>query len=256
MEEKKLGFKGTGFENHILIIGWNDFSRMVAEEIALTSQKMAIVTNQKDEIDLIYSKFDKQNTFVLYSDYQSHDGLPKVNADKASVVFISLEDDSEALMYVLDFKKKYPNPCIVVSLQKPRLKETFHAAGVTYAVARSEIASKLVASYIFEPDVANMNIELLSSSRSDDDHDIQEYNITTNNPLVDKNCLEVFFDLKKNFNAILMGIYKKSKKRIITNPGDNVKVEDGDYLVILSNGFNKKKIQYEFKVHEGRISND
>ena len=50
--------------------------------------------------------------------------LDKVNASKASVAFISLEDDSEALMYVLDFNKFYPKPSIVVSLMKPRLKET------------------------------------------------------------------------------------------------------------------------------------
>ncbi len=254
MEEKKLGFKGTHFENHILIIGWNDFSRMVAEEIAVTSQKMAIITNQKDDIDLIYSQFNKTHTFVLYSDYSNYEGLVNVNAHNASVAFISLEDDSEALMYILDFKKNYPEPCIVVSLQKPRLKETFHAAGVTYAVARSEIASKLVASYIFEPDVADMNSEFLSSSRSDEDHDIQEYRVIAENPYLGKNCMEVFIDLKKAYNAVLMGIYKNDINRIITNPGDKIGVQEGDYLMILSNGSCKKKIQRDFKVQEGRIS--
>lgn len=252
MEEKKLGYRGTTFENHIMIIGWNDFSKMVAEEITLANKQMAIITNQKDDIDLIYSQYGKSNTFVLFSDYQSFETLDKVNAKQASVAFISLRDDSESLMYVLAFKKLYPEPIIVVSLEKSRLKETFHAAGVTYAVARNEIASKLVASYIFEPDVANMNLDLLSASRTDDDHDIQEYHVTTNNVFIDKNCYEVFTELKKNYNSILMGIYKKNMKQIITNPGDDIQVEKDDYLIILSNGFNKKKIQEKFKVQEGR----
>lgn len=252
MEEKKLGFKGTNFEKHILIIGWNEFSKMVAEEIAATAKDMAIITNQRDDIDLIYNQFGKTHTFVLFSDYHNYEGLQKVNAAKASVAFISLEDDSEALMYVLDFRKSYPDPAIVVSLQKPRLKETFHAAGVTYAVARSEIASKLVASYIFEPDVAAMNLDLLSTSRTDYDHDIQEFQVRDNNPYVGKNCLDVFMDLKKKYNSILLGIYKNKESKIITNPADDQLISSGDYLVILASGYDKRKIQGDFSVSEGR----
>jgi len=253
MEEKKLGYHGTSFENHILIIGWNDFSKMVAEEIALTGKQMAIVTNKKDDIDLIYSQYGKSNVFVLFSDYQSLETLDKVNADTVSVAFIGLNDDSESLMYVLAFKRIYPEPNLVVSLDKSQLKETFYAAGVTYAIARNEIASKLVASYIFEPDVATMNVGLLKTSRSDDDHDIQEYLMLEDNPYIGKDCLEVFMDLKKHYSSILMGIYKAAIRRMVTNPGAEQKVESGDYLVIISNGLNKKKIQQVFKVQEGRV---
>jgi voltage-gated potassium channel len=253
MEEKKLGYHGTHFENHILIIGWNDFSKMVAEEIALTGKQMAIVTNKKDDIDLIYSQYGKTNVFVLFSDYQSLETLDKVNANKVSVAFIGLNDDSESLMYLLAFKRIFPEPKIVVSLEKSQLKNTFYAAGVTYAVARNEIASKLVASYIFEPDVATMNIGLLKTSRSDDDHDIQEYLMLEDNLYIGKDCIEVFMDLKQHYNSILMGIYKAEIKRMVTNPGTEQKVTPGDYLVIISNGLNKKKIQQIFKVQEGRL---
>lgn len=254
MENKKLGYQGTDFNDHILIIGWNEFSRMVVEEIDITQKNMAIVTNTKDDIDLIYNQFGTDNIFVLFSDFNNFEMLDKVNAAKASVAFISLEDDSEALMYVLDFCKYYPKPSIVVSLQKPRLKDTFHAAGVTYAVARNEIASKLVASYIFEPDVADMNLELISTSRGDEDNDIQEYRITSHNPYVNRNYMHVFLDLKKEFNAILMGIYKFSMKRILTNPREDVVIEENDYLIILANGYNKKKIEQSFGVDEGRLA--
>ena len=254
MEEKKLGHRGTDFSDHILIIGWNEFSRMVVEEIDITDKNMAIITENKDDIDLIYTQFGTDNIFVLFSDYSNFEMLDKVNASKASVAFISLEDDSEALMYVLDFNKFYPKPSIVVSLQKPRLKETFHAAGVTYAVARNEIASKLVASYIFEPDVADMNLELISTSKSDTQHDIQEFLVTDSNPYKDKVYLDTFTDLKKNYNAILIGIHKASERKTYTNPGEEMKIEKDDYLIILSNGSSKKELQSSFGVEEGRLT--
>ena len=228
MEERKLGHTGTDFTDHILIIGWNEFSRMVVEEIDITDKNMAIITDTKDDIDLIYSQFGTDNIFVLFSDYGNFDMLDKVNAGKASVAFISLEDDSESLMYVLDFNKYYPKPSIVVSLMKPRLKDTFHAAGVTYAVARNEIASKLVASYIFEPDVADMNLELISTSKRDIDHDIQEFKVIEDNPYINRKYLDAFTELKKEFNAILIGIHKSSEHKTLTNPEDNLKIELND----------------------------
>jgi voltage-gated potassium channel len=254
MEEKKLGLHGTSFTEHILIIGWNDFSRMVVEEIDITSKNMAIITNNKDDIDMIYTQFGTDNIFVLYSDYSNFEMLEKVNASKASVAFISLEDDAEALMYVLDFSKMYPKPSIVVSLQKPRLKDTFHAAGVTYALARNEIASKLVASYIFEPDVAEMNLDMISTSKNDEDHDILEFLILEDNPYVNKEYMSAFTELKKDFNAILLGIYKTSAKKLFTNPRHEVIIAENDYLIVLTDGYNKKKLQHHFGVSEGRLS--
>ena len=209
MEEKKLGFRGTQFQDHVIFIGWNEFSRMVAEEIYHTSKKIAIVTHNKDEIDLIYAQFGKENTFALFADYNNLDSLTKANVSKASAVFISIPDDAQVLLYVLDFKKRFPKPHIVVSIENSKLKNTFKAAGVTYAIARNEIASKMVASYMFEPDVANLNIDLISSSRSKQDYDMQEYRIRESNAYVGKNYLEVFIDMKKTYNAVVVGLSRK-----------------------------------------------
>ena len=254
IEEKKLGFYGTKFENHIVIVGWNEFSKMVADEISQTSKKMAIITNKKDDIDLIYEQYGKDCFFVLFAEYQNFESLAKVNASKASVAFISLQDDSDSLLYVLDFKKRYPQPAIVVSLQKSQLKETFKAAGVTYVIARSEIASKLVASYIFEPDVADMNIDLISTSRKETDFDIQEYLIKEENAYANKEYLDIFYQIKEKYDCILLGLskMKNGERKLLMNPEKGTKVEAGDYVILMGNGIAKKQIQSDFKVDEGR----
>ena len=254
IEEKKLGFYGTKFENHIVIVGWNEFSKMVADEISQTNKKMAIITNKKDDIDLIYEQYGKECFFVLFSEYKNFEALTKVNASKASVAFISLEDDSDSLLYVLDFKKRYPQPDIVVSLQKSQLKDTFRAAGVTYVIARSEIASKLVASYIFEPDVADMNIDLISTSRKETDFDIQEYLIKENNSVAHKDYLDVFYKIKEEYDCILLGLSKfdNNERKLLMNPPKGTTVDPGDYLILMGNGIAKKKIQDDFQVEEGR----
>jgi voltage-gated potassium channel len=254
LEERKLGFNGTTFENHIVFIGWNDFSRMVADEITHTGKKLAILTEKKDDADLIYDQYGKDNMFVLFSDFQNLDALEKLNAKKASVIFIAVQDDAEALMLILNIKSKCPGQEIVVSLQNFKLKETFKAAGVKYLIARNEIASKLVASYIFEPDVADLNIDLLSTARNDVDYDIQEFEVTSKNPFLGKKGKETFHAMKDSYDAILMGITKMAGgiATLKTNPDDSILIEKGDYLLIMANGISKERIIVDFEVEEGR----
>ncbi|NJN24543.1 MAG: potassium channel family protein [Cyclobacteriaceae bacterium] len=256
IEEKKLGFRGTNFENHIIFIGWNDFSRMVAEEIYHTGKKIAIVTNSKDEIDLIYAQFGKENTFALFADIHHLDSLDNANVSRASAVFISIPDDAQVLLYVLDFKKRFPNHQVVVSIENPKLKDTFKSAGVTYAIARNEIASKMVASYIFEPDVATLNSDLISSARAQHDNDMQEYLIDEQNKYVGRDYLEVFIDMKKVYNAVLVGISRKTATgwTLIANPEQGESIQTNDYLLLMCNGVAKKRIRAAFGVEEGRIS--
>ena len=253
LENKKMGFYGTEFKDHILFVGWSEFSRLVADEVYHSDKKMAVITNRKDDIDLIYSNYSKDQVFVLFNEYSNFDNLDKVNANEAATLFISFDDDTEALLYVINFKKLYPKPEVVVSLQKMQLKETFKAAGVTYVITKNEIASKLVASYIFEPDVADMNLDLLSSARKEDDFDIQQYKVVESNPYVNKDSEEVFHELKAKHNTILLGLgkLKEGQRQLIKNPPAGTPVALGDYLIVMCSGRTKIELRKVFNIGEG-----
>lgn len=255
LENKRLGFHGTKFKDHVLFVGWSDFSRLVADEVYYSNKKIAIITNRKDDVDLIYSKYSKEQVFVLFNEFSNFAALEKVNANEAATLFISFEDDSEALLYVINFKKLYPNPEIVVNLHKLQLKETFEAAGVTYVITKNEIASKLVASYIFEPDVAEMNLELLSSARKEDDFDVHEYKVLPGTAFAGKDSGEVFHELKSGYNTIMLGLSKmKDNQRVlIKNPPAGTPVEQGDYVIVMSNGKAKAGLREVFQTVEGRF---
>ena len=254
MEEKKLGYKGTSFEGHTLLIGWNAFSKMVAEEIYHSSRKIAIVTDSKDDIDLIYHQFDQDRVFALFADFQNLDALQKVNVEKANTVLISLGDDTLSLQYVIDFHARYKGPDIVVSIDKAGLKNTFMAAGARYVIAHNEIASRLVASYMFEPDVAELNNDLLQSARTEDDLDMLEYRVTPQNPFLKKAYLDVFVDLKQEKDAVLVALSRKTdgQYKTMTNPGSGLQIQEEDYLIILCTGKVKKSLEQYFGVAEGR----
>ncbi|WP_109830566.1 potassium channel family protein [Reichenbachiella versicolor] len=254
MEASKLGFNGTSFSQHVVFLGWDQFNQQVADEVISAGKRIAILTSRRDDVDLIYDLYDKKNVFVLFSDHKHTETYQRLNISEASVVFIAVEDDSIALKEVINLRSEHPTVSIVISLNEVQLKQTFLAAGVTYVISRNEIASKLVASYIFEPDVANLNLKLISSVGQMTDYDVQEYEALSTNPYLGKNGHEIFFELKKDHDSILMGISKKADTGwdLITNPSNEITLEEGNFLIIMTNGRGKKILSEVFNTAEGR----
>ena len=67
-ENRKMGFQGTDFTRHVVIIGWDSFAKSIAIQLLRAEKKVAVVTSRKDDIDLIYQEFENSRVFVLFSD--------------------------------------------------------------------------------------------------------------------------------------------------------------------------------------------
>lgn len=255
-ENKKLGYSGTTFEHHAVIIGWNDFGKLVLEQLIGVGKKVAVITNNKEDIDHIKDQYPSKDIYVLFSDFSGHETLKKSNIEKSSIVFVNLDNDTEKLVYILNLKKIFPDLEYVVTLDNGDLKNTFISAGVTNTISKHEIASKLLASYMFEPDVASYSESIMSFAQGDADYDIKQFLVTGSNPYVGKVYYEVFFDLKRKYNSILIGITKRDKfgnKRLIKNPHGELKLSQGDYLILIVNGKAHKLLRKAFGVDEGYI---
>jgi voltage-gated potassium channel len=255
-ENRKLGLTGTNFSNHAVIIGWNDFGNQVADQLLGVGKKVAIVVNDKTAIDFIREKYHTKNIFVLYSDYKNYELLNNVNIAESSNVFINFDDDSEKLVYILNLKKRFPNLDYVVTLENGDLKDTFISAGVSNTISENEISSKLLASYMFEPDVAAYSESFMSIAKTEGDYDIKQFLVTPNNPYAGKAYQDAFYDLKQKYNSVLIGITKRDKygkRRLIKNPLGDLKIAPGDYLILLLNGKSFKLLRKIFNVEEGYI---
>lgn len=246
---------GTSFSNHILVIGWDKFGKQVVDEVIHSGKQVAIITNDKDQVDLIHEVYSQQEAFVLFTDYSNLEAFEKANINQAATVFVNFADDTEVLIYVLNLKKSYPDLNYVVSLTNPSLRETFQTAGVRYVVSQTEIASRLVASYTFEPDVAVLAESLMTTALAGEDYDLLEYLVTDQNPYVGQDYLEAFIDLKKQHDSVLVGINQRQEDgtRILhKNPSQGITIREHDYLILMCNGEAKHRLKKTFGVDEGR----
>ncbi|PKQ62740.1 hypothetical protein BZG02_11055 [Labilibaculum filiforme] len=249
MEKKKSGFWGSDFENHYIIIGYNEFGQKVASQMVHAGQKVAFVTNTKSDLDLIADLYSSKNTFSLFADYSNIEALNKVNIDRAKRIFVNFDDDSETLVFVINLKKRFPKANVVVTCLNPSLKDTFVNAGIVHVIAESEVASKLVASYLFEPYVAMYTEDLIATSFADEDTDIQQYVIEEDCDFSGEEYITAFMKLKMDYNAILIGMVKAGQ--LIKNPTKGTRIETGDYLILISSGEAKISLEKFFGVKEG-----
>lgn len=252
-EQRALGLYGTDFKNHVVIIGWNEFGQSVIGHLIAAGKQIAIITKERSTIDIIREYYNTDQVFTLYSDYNNLEMLEKSNIRDASIVFINLNDDTEKLVYVINLKKHFSNLNYVVTLDNGNLKSTFQNAGVTYTISKNEISAKLLASYIYEPDVALFSEEIIAYAHEEDDYDIKQIQIKADNPFIGSYYEKAFFDLKKTCNVILIGIVKVSKegRKFLKNPDESVKIEASDYLVIMMDGKGSEKLKKYFQITEG-----
>jgi len=252
-EQKELGLNGTQFKNHVVMIGWNDFGQSVISHLVGAGRQVAVITKDRPSIDIIREYYPSETVYTLYSDYNNFDLLEKANLKQASVVFINLNDDTEKLVYIINIKKHFENLNYVVTLDNGNLKGTFVNAGVTYAISKNEISSKLLASYIYEPDVAILSEEIIAFAHEDHEYDMKEFLIMGNNPLINMPYEKAFLDLKKQCNVILIGIVKvaNGKRTMYKNPETNIMISNGDYLLMLMDRKGQDRLKRVFHIEEG-----
>jgi voltage-gated potassium channel len=253
MEDKKLGYFGTKFENHVVLIHWNNFARQVLSEIVNAGKKAAVITNKKEDVDYIYEHYDKSLVYVLHSDNLDSTTFQRSNLASATTVLLNFEDDTENLVNLIALKSPFPNLSYVISLNNPSLKKTFKQLGVTFTLAKNEVASKLIASYVFEPDVARLTEGIMSSATAEEDAGLMQFLVTENNPYVSFKGEDLFIELKTKLNVVLMAISKRNNGEItmINVPTNNHVLEAGDYAIIFGNPQGKERVAEVFGVEEG-----
>src|SRR6266487_1820360 len=123
-EQKELGLLGTSFKNHVVIIGWNEFSHSVVSHLIGAGRQVAVISKERSHVDLIREYYTLEQVFTLFTDYHNFDILEKANIRQASIVFINLNDDTEKLVYVINMKKHFADLNYVVTLDNGNLKST------------------------------------------------------------------------------------------------------------------------------------
>jgi len=243
-ERRRLGHHGTEATGHIVLFGWNDSTARIVQEILTMNRKIVVVTNDRTAIDSIHDRFSDA-VVPLYAEFDDTELLNRVNLRKADRALLNIDSDTDTLIHLLNLRKDFPDVEFVVAAQNEELQETFRKAGVAKVASSDANAAHLIASVIFEPDVAAFAQDLITTAQSDTDHDLQQYVVEAGSKADGIPYGDLFRGLYNEQRVIPIGLSKPNgdDRKLIKLPSDNVSVDNGDIVILIANGGSRQPLQ-------------
>jgi voltage-gated potassium channel len=246
-------------DQHIIIIGWNAFSRLITRELLAADKHVVVVTNEAEEREKISREFAPEQVFVYLDPLTTFEKLDAIGIEDARQIFVNLQNDEDELVAILHMKNAYEGLNFVVVLSNAELKGTFYAAGVTYVVSEAEIASNLVATHAFEPAVGKVMTDLLSvDPQAEKDYDIRQYRIQADNALAGSLYDDLFWQLKHTYeNCLLIGLSKPdgtrkaglaASRKLYKLPDGDLQVDAGDDIIVVVERAAAERLQRDLGV--------
>ncbi len=251
---KFLGMNGTKFNGHYIVVGWSELAKIVVEEIIAAGFNVALLTDSEDSITDIRSVLSDDRLFVVYGQFESDVAYDRLNLPEAAGVILLCEDDTRTLVVVLQLRELRPDVKITAYIQNSRLRRTVENAGVSYVVSPNEVIGRMIASATFEPDVSTFLEDILSTTTSTDDLDIQEYRLREHHELVGV-AFGAAYDLLHRKTGARLLTYSRHRERGWTIERglavDDVLAAD-DYLILLANADGARALTHFLGVEQGR----
>lgn len=251
-QQARLGRRRSELSNHVVILGWDDYSRRVARELVRSEIDVVVVTDDKAEIDPIREAFDDvrgEHLHPVYADYDNYSALDRFgDIAKSSRVFLNRKADTDTLITLFNLHDAFEDEKLsyIVRVRNERLLDRFdleHKAIDVTPVWTFGVATALIASYIYEPDVAAFGRDLVEATDEGTDFELQQYRVGARAPFAGASyneAFEWFFDR----GVYLIGIAHADQTgddRYTLLPdgdeGEQTPVSNGDYvLVVLETG--------------------
>ena len=214
----------------IYIINYNLFGLKVANELVVAGRKVTIISHLK-QADSNHSVTNLSGSILFVNiDYNDYTKMNDLEITEGSIILINFDEDVEKLKYLINFRNYFieKNFRYIVPIEDTNLKKTFQKAGVTYVLSKKEILGKIVASYLFEKDVAEYLVELLGADYDNTKNDIIEVILLPDSQYCNMKYIDFYIAMKREFNIIAIGI--------VTLQGDKeVLIKDPDFDLPMTN---------------------
>jgi len=145
---------------------------------------------------------------------------------------------------------------IIVYVQRPELRTTFSASGVTYVASPFEIGGRLVASAAFEPEVAHL-VDTMTSGLSD--CDIQQFTVTKDSSAEGMTVSEIRKEMITNDGALLIATAENNPDKIEGegwevrgNPSTKKKMSAGEIIIFMGTPEENLVVSERLGVQQGR----
>lgn len=210
-----------------LICGYEGTSKEVAKKLSLKN-KVIILEEDAEKVELA----TRDGFMALNYDPGLVESYKKLRIDLHTQVKAILclgKSDVENVYTALTVRSFNKNIFILSLLKNKTNRAKLNFAGVNEILYDKELVGVIAKEFVGKP-VAFEAIHALRSNYSG--IDVEEL-------FIDDRILEFYSTVEelqnKKYRIVLLGVYKNSQKKFIFNPEDTMKLELGDYLLVIGN---------------------
>lgn len=251
-QRRALGLLGTEMTGHVVVLGYGGVARAAVRELLVQDQAVAVVAERADDVANIRPLAPAARLFATFGDPVETEILRRVNVDRAQSVIVATDDDAQNMIGALNARTLAPNARIVVAVNRPELRDTLRAAGVTFVASPADTGGRLCASAAFEPEVAHAVEDMLSA---DVRADIQEYVLQQGTPLSTQTFGEAESLVRRSTGCILVGYAHREPDGEYTTsvgPDPQTRLAPGDAVLVVGSIAATKRFRSWFGVDQGR----
>lgn len=231
--KENKGMKEYDFKDHIIISEWNHRTKAILNELRHDQKTretpiilIADLEEKPSADELLY--FIKGNI--------TEETLERANVRQARTVIVLGDDrldensrDAKVVLSTLTIESISPEVYTVVELVDECNVQHCKRAHADEIIVGNELSSHLLASSAIDHGISMIVSELLSTQYGN-----ELYSVPVADNMVGHNFIEIFTGMKKDRQAIVLGIQKGRGGKLISNPPADYILEQGDYMVVVA----------------------
>ncbi|MBN2285863.1 MAG: TAXI family TRAP transporter solute-binding subunit [Tissierellales bacterium] len=253
MRNEKIG---NTFQNHVVILGWNEMGAGMIRELLKWGKYIAVMAiEDKAKLERLICKEDYYRVRIIQVDDFSVNNLSRLKLHMASAIVIlsaslghhSADDHSLIIMMCVrkilsDLNMPQGKPHIIVEVRDVRMKDPIKLAGADEIVCTGDVGQNLLANCSVNPGISIFFTDLLTMS--DDTNEIYVVNVPEYFFGQSYNQLNSWLinNTKKDSPITLVGI-QKANGTIDINPKEPEKLKFSSGDKILAMAYNKASLR-------------
>ncbi len=221
------GMGASGFQDHIVVCGWNSTARELVDELRGDEFPAKVVLLHTAEHNPAGS-----GVYYVRGDATSGDDLERAGTrEAASAIVFPLdatdEADMRSILVILAIESITPDVRTVVEVNNPKHVAHFKRAKANEILVTSRLASRLLARSALYPGMAGLVTDIVSGGEGS-----ELYHVEVPEAYLDLTIDQLSAALRADHNATLLAVTRDGVS--MTNPSSDFRLLAGDDAVVLA----------------------
>jgi voltage-gated potassium channel len=221
------GLGASGYQDHIVVCGWNATARDLIDELRGDDYKRKVV---------LLAKADKNpagsGVYFVSGDPVEPADLARAGIEEAAAAIVFPGDDTNeadmtSILTVMSIKSVAPSVRTVVEVNNPRHRDHFTRARADEILVTSTLASHLLARSALYPGLTEIVTDIVSGGEGS-----ELYRIAVPQEYLGLSIDELSIRLRTDHRATLLSVNRRG--RAFVNPAADFRLQPGDDAIVVA----------------------